>query len=298
MNMKKLLLLDVGGTFIKCSDGREIPVDSDGSREEIASAFREAAGEFCREATEKSVKNIAAETGTSPVGNCPSTEYGIAVAIPGPFDYGKGVFLMKHKFASVYGEDFRSLAGIPDSVPIRYTHDVNIMLVGEMHRGNGRGWSRGALVSLGTGLGFALSIDGELLEKPSGSPLVSIFALPYREGILEDYASKRGFLRAFASLGGKGAETVKDIAELARNGDSAAEETFRTVGETVAGAIAPILDEYGIECLLFGGQISRSFDLMGKSVRDGLAGVRSLKSITPISDFDNATFNGLRCLFE
>lgn len=297
-DLKKLLLLDVGGTFIKCSDGREIPVDSDGPREEIASAFREAAGVFCAEATEKSVKNIADETGTSPAGNCPSTEYGIAVAIPGPFDYGKGVFLMKHKFASVYGENFRSLAGIPDSIAVRYTHDVNIMLEGEMRSGNGHGWSRGALVSLGTGLGFAISIDGELLKKPSGSPLVSIFALPYREGILEDYASKRGFLRTFARLGGEGAETVKDIAELAKNGGSAAEETFRIVGETVAGAIAPILEEYGVECLLFGGQISRSFDLMEKSVRDGLAGVRSLKSITPISDFGNATFNGLRCLFE
>ena len=36
------LLLDVGGTFIKCSDGRSIPVDSNGSREDIVSAFRKA----------------------------------------------------------------------------------------------------------------------------------------------------------------------------------------------------------------------------------------------------------------
>ena len=298
MNMKKLLLLDVGGTFIKCSDGREIPVDSDGSREEIASAFREAAGAFCAEAVEKSVKSIAVPKGSGHERNCPSAEYGIAVAIPGPFDYTDGIFLMKHKFASVYGESFRLAAEVPNCVQLRFAHDVNVMLEGEMHNGNGRSWSRGALVSLGTGLGFALSIDGEVLKKPTGSPLVSIFSLPYRDGILEDYASKRAFMRIFSSLGGVGAESVKDIAKLAGKGDAKALETFRLVGETVAAAIAPILEEYGVECLLFGGQISRSFDLMEKSVRMGLAGVKSLKSIGPISDFDNATFNGLRCLFQ
>ena len=298
MNMKKLLLLDVGGTFIKCSDGREIPVESDGSREEIASAFREAAGVFCAEATEKSVRNITAGMGTGPIENCTSAEYGIAVAIPGPFDYTDGIFLMKHKFASVYGESFRSVAGVPDCVQLRFAHDVNVMLEGEMHSGKGRGWSRGALVSLGTGLGFALSIDGKILKKPTGSPLVSIFSLPYRDGILEDYASKRAFMRIYSSLGGVGAKSVKEIAELAGKGDIKALVTFRKVGETVASAIAPILDEYGVECLLFGGQISRSFFLMEQSVREKLSAITSLKHIGPVSDFGNATFNGLRCLFE
>lgn len=298
LDLKKLLLLDVGGTFIKCSDGREIPVDSDGSREEIASAFREAVGNFCAEASEKSVRNITARMGTGTIENCTSAEYGIAVAIPGPFDYTDGVFLMKHKFASVYGENFRSVAEIPECVQLRFAHDVNVMLEGEMHSGNGRGWRRGALVSLGTGLGFALSIDGNVLKKPTGSPLVSIFSLPYRDGILEDYASKRAFMRIYSSLGGVGAKSVKDIAELAGKGDIKALVTFSKVGETVASAIAPVLEEYGVECLLFGGQISRSFSLMEQSVRERLSAVTSLKYIGPVSDFGNATFNGLRCLFE
>ncbi len=70
------------------------------------------------------------------------------------------------------------------------------------------------------------------------------------------------------------------------------------VGETIAEAISPILKEYEIECLLFGGQISRSFSLMERSVREGLSDVACLRSISPVSDFDNATFNGLRGLFE
>ena len=173
--LKDILLLDVGGTFIKCSDGREIPINSDGSREEISRSFAEAVGAF--------IDNPAR-----------TDNVGIAVAIPGPFDYERGIFLMKHKFAAVYGDNFRDVAGIPSGIELRFTHDVNCMLSGEMRYGNGREYSRVALVTLGTGLGFAMSIDGHILKNETGSPLVSIFGIPYRDGILEDYASKRGFI--------------------------------------------------------------------------------------------------------
>ncbi|MBQ2544265.1 MAG: ROK family protein, partial [Bacteroidales bacterium] len=68
------ILLDVGGTFIKCSDGRQVPVPSGGTAGSIADALKEA---------------IFVSEGPVEVG----------VAIPGPFDFRKGIFLMKHNFA-------------------------------------------------------------------------------------------------------------------------------------------------------------------------------------------------------
>lgn len=253
----KTILLDVGGTFIKCSDEREIPVDSAGSRESVVASMREA------------------------VGNASE----VAVAIPGPFDYERGIFLMKHKFAAVYGESFAELVGLP-SGSCRFIHDVNAMLLGEMSCGAGKGFDRVAMVTLGTGLGFSMSIDGQILNNEQGSPKVGIWNLPYRDGILEDYASKRGFLRGYDGI------SVKDLADMARSGDAAAAARFREVGGIIAGAVAPILEEYGIECLLFGGQISRSYDLFGPAVESLLA----LKHIGPVSDIGGATFNGLRAL--
>lgn len=217
--------------------------------------------------------------------------------MPGPFDYGKGIFLMRHKFTAVYGEEFRTLADVPSCIDLRYTHDVNGMLSGEMAYGNGRGWSRVALVTLGTGLGFSMGIDGVIMKDETGSPKVSIFRQAFRDGILEDYASKRGFLSVYASKGGS-AETVKEMADLAFGGDEAAKGTFAEIGGIISSAIRGILTEYGIECLLFGGQISRSFSLMEDRVRTGLEQVGSLRHIGTVSDFDNATFNGLRSLFN
>lgn len=257
------LLLDVGGTFIKCSDGREIPVDSAGTREQIAGALKEGVGD--------------AEE--------------VAVAIPGPFDYKNGIFLMQHKFAAVYGEHFADLTC--SGARFRFIHDVNAMLLGEMVSGAGSAYRRVALVTLGTGLGFSMSIDGEILKSDSGSPKVSVWNLPWKDGILEDYASKRGFLRGFEGV------SVKDLADRARNGDAAAAARFRDVGSTLAAALTPILAQWGIECLLFGGQISRSFDLFGPAVIAGCEeNTLPLKHIGPVSDISNATFNGLKSLLQ
>lgn len=262
----KTILLDVGGTFIKCSDGRSIPINSNGTREEIISSLVSAIGE--------------AESA--------------AIAIPGPFDYDKGIFFMKHKFAAVYGERFADLCGKPDA-KLSFVHDVNGMLLGEMVAGKGKDYKRVALVTLGTGLGFSMSIDSEILTGRDGSPLKSIYDLPYKEGILEDYASKRGILRAY----GDDNITVKEIAEKAYQGDTKALEAFNTVGSIIAKVIAPLMTEYKIEALFFGGQISRSFSLLEPSLKEGFgeyAEGLQLKYIGKISDIDNSTFNGLNSL--
>ena len=260
------LLLDVGGTFVKCSDGREIPIDSDGGREAIASALRLA---------------VAPALAGNPAA-------GVVVGIPGPFDYANGVFQMKHKFAAVYGESFCSLTGMPPR-SVRFEHDVIAMLRGEIARGNGRGHRRVALVALGTGLGFALSIDGEILRGPTGSPRVPIYNRPYRDGILEDYASKRGFLRGCDGM------SVKELASRAKAGDAAAKARFAETGAILGEGVRPVLAEYRIECLLFGGQISRDFELFAPALRQAL-GDAAPAFVGPISDFDNATFNGLETL--
>lgn len=322
MTLDNLLLLDVGGTFIKCSDGREIPIDSNGPREAICASFAEAVGPFLATALAPAAPESIPTSPAAPesrqgrdIGICPASSQasavgqnlsslhaaavaGIAVAMPGPFDYAGGVFLMKHKFAAVYGENFCQVAGIPEAVEVRYTHDVNGMLNGEVTYGNGRGFQRVAMVTLGTGLGFSMYVDGKILTNQYGSPLVSIFNRPFRDGVLEDFASKRGFLSTYERIAGRSAETVKEIGMMASEGDPAALQTFEEVAGVISSAIASILEDYGIECLLFGGQISRSFKYMEEAMASGLKNVVSLRRICTVSDFDNATFNGLKSLFE
>lgn len=270
--------LDVGGTFVKCSDGRKVPIDSDGSREAIAAALREAVGPL---------------EGLESVGVC----------IPGPFDYREGIFLMKHKFAAVYGERFADLvlgsaapvardsASSPasfqalESPSFHFIHDVNAPLQGllRLHPEVQKG--RVALVTLGTGLGFSYAIDGEVQMNEQLSPARSLYNVPFRDGVLEDYVSRRAILKAY----GKPAEgDVKEISDRARAGEPDAVEAFLEAGRAFAEGAGPLLRELGITNVWFGGQIAKSFDLMRPAAEALLPGI----DLRVADDFEEAALQG------
>ena len=271
------LLLDIGGTFIKCGDGRCIPIDSNGSREAIVASLNKAVAPARKD-----------------------EQMRIAVAIPGPFEYEKGIFRMKHKFAAVYGERFSDLTGLSTGTPGRprfmFMHDVNAMLLGALQSPELKDYYRVALITLGTGLGFAVSVGGVPQCSPTGSPAYSIYNRPYRDGIAEDYVSKRGAMRAWTEVTGKRwpkTQTVKDIAATTEGG-----EAFALMGERLAEVAAPLLRILGIEYLLIGGQIAKSFHLMQESLCQGLGRVSSLRHFGPLPDMDTASFRGLERLIQ
>ena len=272
--------LDVGGTFVKCSDGRKVPIDSAGSREAIVAALREAVGPL---------------EGLESVGVC----------IPGPFDYREGIFLMKHKFAAVYGERFADLVLGPalgdchteagalchtearsaERISFHFIHDVNAPLQGLLRMHPELQQGRVALVTLGTGLGFSYAIDGEIQMNENLSPAVSLYNRPYKDGVLEDYVSRRALLRYY----GKPLEgDVREMSERARAGEPKAAEAFLAAGRAFAEGAGPLLRELGISTVWFGGQIAKSFDLMRPAAEPLLEGI----SLRVAEDFEQAALQG------
>lgn len=263
----KTILLDVGGTFIKCSDGRCIPSESGGSREDIAAALHKAVGPL---------------DGVS----------GIGVAIPGPFDYESGTFLLKHKFAAAYGETFRSLLRIPAGVTLKFAHDVNAVLMGALRLTAPRD-GNAALVTLGTGLGFSYAINGRVQCSPGGSPALSLWNRPLQGGgILEDRLSARGISAEFARISGEKNRTSLQIARMAFAGNPDALAAYATTGRLLGEALFPQLGELGISLLLVGGQIAGSLDLMLQPLSEALPGTEIRQAPA------GAVFEGLSSLFE
>ena len=191
-----MTLLDVGGSYIKCADGRKIPVPSKGTREEIAAALREA----CQMPGQAGHDGFQAGHDV------------IGISIPGPFNYKEGIFLMKHKYAEVYGEKFASLAGIPEGVTVKYMHDVNAPLAGALKLLN---LKDAALVTLGTGLGFSYALDGKVFENENGSPAMSLWNTPWEGGILEDYVSARAISTGYTGKTGKPCRSACEAARMA-----------------------------------------------------------------------------------
>lgn len=287
----RIILLDVGGTFVKSSLGiagkgavegtfDSTPISSDGTAEEIEASFRAAvAGQMKR--AEKLGCTIEA----------------ICVVMPGPFNYKEGIFLMKHKFAAVYGRSFREILGDMTGPQVRmaFAHDVNGALNGVLTLRPDLRKGVVAMSTLGTGLGFAYAVDGVVMESETGSPARNLWNEPYGDGILEDHVSRRAILRVYAELGGNLAEgeDVKEIADRARGGDEKALEAFRSAGRHFVAGAKGIIGELGISHLLFAGQIAKSFDLMEDVVKEGLGeGVK----VSVVDDIQGTVLVGIASL--
>jgi glucokinase len=64
------------------------------------------------------------------------------------------------------------------------------------------------------------------------------------------------------------------------------------VGRILAESLEKILIERNIQCLLLGGQISRSFHHMEEPLKQGLKGIKCLHKVSVVKSIDNAALLG------
>ena len=292
---KSYIIIDVGGSFLKSA-----VLNENGFVH--ASSYFTAKSHSGHDSKEKILQTFAESIahGLHFINENEMEMGGIGIAIPGPFDYRNGISLMTHKFQTLYEMNLKDLlveaTGINPDLPFVFVQDANAVLYGEQWKGNAKDFTNAAVVTIGTGLGFAHSQNGIVQCNELGSTLISIFKTPYGDGILEDYVSKRGVLKMYSTFAGKEtADNMKvvDIAKLADEGDVNAIATFREVGRILSEAIAGILAEKNIECLLFAGQISRAFHHFEATIKEGLKDVGCLKRIALVKSIDYAAFYGV-----
>ena len=178
----------------------------------------------------------------------------IGVAAPGPFDYANGVSRLRHKLAGLYGVDLRSeLAtslGVAPSA-IRFLNDADAFLLGEWLVGAARGANRVLGVTLGTGLGSALLVDGIL------APDVELFRLSFRGRPVEETISARGIA---------GRLSVAKLAARAHAGDAAARSAFASLGSDLGEFLSPHVRRFGAERVVVGGSIAHAWDLFAPAL--------------------------------
>jgi glucokinase len=289
------IALDVGGTFLKSAivkpdgsiiDGtfRKTCIDSQGSSEQILEAFILSIGPHLTTAEE-----VEAET-------C-----GIGVGIPGPFDYETGVSLMRHKFGGINGlnlkEEFIKRLELPQDFTIKFENDAWTFLRGEAWLGAAKGCKRTVGITLGTGLGAAFMVgDQVILEGTGVPPNGSVYDLPYEDGIVEDKISRRGIITRYKELASGKYREGLDVEDIAIRGikyqDEFSLQVFDEVGHRLGQVLKQILSDFLAECLVVGGQISKSFVLFSNQLKEELQSVPTLRNITSASMIDLSPIYG------
>lgn len=205
------------------------------------------------------------------------------VAVPGPFDYERGVGLFRDvdKFDSLYGVDVgRGLTRRirPRPTAIRFLNDADAFGVGEYAAGAARGHDRAVCITLGTGVGSAFLDRGRPVNSgPSVPPDGSIHLLVHGGRPLEDTVSRRAIRTAYAAAaGGLPAEVAPDvhaIADRSRHGDDLARAVLAHAFSGLGAALAPLVQRFAASVVVIGGSMAGSWDIVEPAVRLGLCGV-------------------------
>ncbi|WEA00609.1 ROK family protein [Mucilaginibacter sp. SJ] len=196
---------------------------------------------------------------------------GMALAMPGPFDYERGISLIKglDKYESLYGTDIRKYFSNALQIPesrIKFRNDAEATVAGECITGAGKGEDNVIGITLGTGFGSAHFAEGEFRDLNLGS-------LPFKETIADDYLSTRGIIRRYYELSGKSANNVKELAAIADR-DDAVVQVFEDFAENLGNFLRPHLLKLAPDRLILCGNIAKAAGLFLTSLTDRLPHIK------------------------
>ena len=209
---------------------------------------------------------------------------GIGIGVPGAVN-GKGVVNRCVNLGwGVFNiaEDLSKLTGFP----VKAGNDANVAALGEYWKGGGKGCDNMLFVTLGTGVGGGIVVDGNLLHGAHGSGAEIGHLLLNRDetlqcncgkyGCVEQYCSATGVVRlaqrhlaatdAPSSLRALENMTCKDIFDAGKAGDKEAlailDQVYRYMGEFL-GNVCSVVDP---EVVVIGGGVSKA----GQVLLDGI----------------------------
>ncbi|MBP5609277.1 MAG: ROK family glucokinase [Lachnospiraceae bacterium] len=173
---------------------------------------------------------------------------GVGIGVPGPVD-ANGVI---YKAANLGWDVFsvkEELAVLLGGIPVEAGNDANVAALGEMWQGGGKGYKNLVAVTLGTGVGGGIIVEGKILTGATGAggEIGHIHIVDDEQdacgcgnhGCLEQYASATGISRL-----ARRRLAADDKPSVLRNGDVSAKAVFDAV-KAEDGVAIEIAREFG-----------------------------------------------------
>ncbi len=156
-------------------------------------------------------------------------------------------------------------------IPTKLTNDANAVAHGELVFGAGREMKHFSVITLGTGLGSGIVVDGHVLYGQHG--LAGEFGHTQvdpngrqcscgRLGCLETYVSIRGIELTYQKLGGKENLNPRDIYLRAQQGDELSIETYKKTAQILGNKLADLVHLFDPEAIFLYGGVANAHPLI------------------------------------
>jgi len=188
---------------------------------------------------------------------------GIGCGVPSVVDVERGIVYTVEHIPSWREVHLREAFEARYRRPATINNDANAFALGELHFGKGRGFRHLVGITLGTGVGSGVVVDGRLYSG-ANCGAGEIGSIPYRDATIETYCASHFFHRR-AGVGGD------VVYERACQGDVEAVRLFHDYGRELGEAVLIVLYCFDPELIVFGGSITRAFRLFEPGLRERLA---------------------------
>lgn len=259
--------IDVGGTSVKCglfqADGTVV------DKWEIKTRVEEEGSKIIPDVAETVLKKMEEKQISK------DQVKGLGIGIPGPVDANGEVIVAVnlHWGHKDVASELRSLVGFP----VKVGNDANVAALGEMWMGGGKGTKSLIMVTLGTGVGGGIIVDGKIVVGSHGAggeighsaidPDYETACNCGNKGCLEQFASATGLVRlAKEELAVTQENTVlnaedvtaKDVLDGYKAGDGVAVKIVERFAKYLGNALGIFASVIDPEVFVIGGGVSKA----------------------------------------
>jgi glucokinase len=221
-----------------------------------------------------------------------STMLGVGIGVPGIIDLKTGMLRESPNLPGWSDYPVRDEIEKRLQAKVILENDANVAALGEKWLGAGRHVDSMAILTLGTGVGGGLILDGKIWHGMTGMAgefgHVTVEAEGHpcgcgNRGCVEQYASATAVVRmareaiatgdapSLAKVASIDAEfNAKEIYNLAIQGDESARKIFRRVGRALGIVLAGLINGLNLEMYVIGGGVSSAWEAFSPSIFEEL----------------------------
>ena len=227
---------------------------------------------------------------------------GLGIGVPGPVDYKRGLIYNLTNVKGWRNVPLRDMLKKKIGIPVFIDNDANAACAGEARWGAGKGYKDIVCITLGSGVGTAVILDGKIYRGRGYSAaemghicidrngpkcncgangcIETFLGNSYivRAAVKDLKQGKRSVLLKLAN--GKYSDiTPKLIDRAAKMGDKFCKDIWKQAGENLGIGLAGIVNTFNPEIIIIGGGLSKAGELLFSSVRETVKG-RAMKVFT------------------
>lgn len=195
---------------------------------------------------------------------------GLAFSMPGVIDVKRGHMITGGALYDLYDFPFKSELEKYIGIPVELENDVNCVALAEKWLGNAKECENFLCLTVGTGVGGAIYIDGKMVRGRGFAAGEFGFMITdrrenYEEASLSMSGSVRGgLIKAYAKKKNMNWEELRgeEIFEFSKNGDKIATEVIEEFYTSLAYSIYNLAVSLNPEKILIGGEITKREDFI------------------------------------